>query len=561
MELFRISAFDWVVLLAYFGGIAALGLIASRRVHTTANYFLGDRRFSKWIMIGQTFGTGTHAEMPVSLAGAVYSLGISGIWFQWKNLFATPFYWLIAPLFRRFRRITMSEVMEDRYGPWMGTIYMVFALIFLTINMASMLKGAAKVINQAAAGAIPVNTLVVVMTLVFVIYSFTGGLVATAWTDFLQSFLILALSFMLIPAGLRLVGGIGGMKQVLAPDKFSLAAPHGITLWFIVILTINGLTGIIAQPHLIAAVGTGKDEDACRTGQLFGNVVKRFCAVGWALVGLITAFLVTRGTFGVTTLQDPEDAFGFACRHLLFSGGVGLLIASILATNMAGCSAFMVDGGALFTRGFYQRYISRNRSDRHYLIVGRINGVLITAAAVIYSVFFIQRVLYAFLLTETMATFVGISVYAGLVWERANRWGALAGMIVAAAVNFVLYWIGHRRLDSWDPVVFSIALGAGIITTIIVSLSTPPEPKSLTRAFFTRVNTPSMGQDSEFLPEPDIKTTAREGRQLLVTNVLHLRSAAAGFGWRAYRVDLAGFAIGLAIVIGLVLSTWLLVST
>lgn len=72
-------------------------------------------------MIGQTFGTGTHAEMPVSLAGAVYTTGVSGIWFQWKNLFATPFYWLIAPLFRRFRRTTTTEVMEDRYGSWMGT--------------------------------------------------------------------------------------------------------------------------------------------------------------------------------------------------------------------------------------------------------------------------------------------------------------------------------------------------------------------------------------------------------------------------------------------------------
>ena len=67
-------------------------------------------------MIGQSFGVGTHAEMPVALAGAVYSVGASAIWFQLKNLFITPFYWIMAPIFRRIRRTTMAEFMSDRYG-------------------------------------------------------------------------------------------------------------------------------------------------------------------------------------------------------------------------------------------------------------------------------------------------------------------------------------------------------------------------------------------------------------------------------------------------------------
>ena len=558
MEEIRISAVDWAVLVVYFVVIAIVGLLAARRIKTTDHYFLGNRKFNKWIMIGQTFGTGTHAEMPVSLAGAVYNLGISGIWFQWKNLFATPFYWLIAPLFRRFRRTTTAEVMEDRYGSWMGAFYTVFALVYFTINMGTMLKGAAKVIDQATGGQLPVNGIVVVMTAVFIVYSFTGGLVATAWTDFLQGFLIIALSFLLIPLGWGMVGGIGGMKGVLSADKFSLATPHDIGPWFIFALTINGLIGIIAQPHLIAAVGTGKDEYTGRTGQFYGNMVKRVCTVGWALVGLMVATLIARRAFGIGSLSDPEDAFGFACRHLLFPGGVGLLIASFLATNMAGSSAFMVDSGALFTSGVYRPYLVPGRDDRHYLLVGRISGVLITLAAVLYAVFFIERVLYSFLLTETMATYVGITIYAGLLWKRTNRWGALAGMLVSAIVNFALYSARGQRLDAWDPVVFSIALASGIAVMIVVSLLTPPESEARLQQFFVRVNTPSDGAETELPPHPDVKKTASEGRQLIVTNLLHLRRSAAGFGWRAYRVDLKGFAIGWIIVIVLVYLVWLL---
>ena len=344
-----ITTLDWIVILAYFLFIAAVGLIVGLKVKDTGHYFLGRREFSKWLMIGQSFSVGTHPEMPVSLAGAVSNIGFSGIWFQWKNLFATPFFWIFAPIFRRIRRTTIAELTEDRYGVWMGRIYSVFALIFFTINAAAMLKGAGKVISQAVGGQFGVNEIVIAMTVIFVLYSFIGGLVASAWTDVFQGFLIIVLSFMLIPLGWNVVGGLDGMKHSLEAYKFSLAAPEGIGVWFIAMLTINGLIGIMAQLHMLAAVGTGKDEYSCRVGFFYGNFVKRVCTVGWAFVGLIVAALLVNGTFGVNQLADVEDAFGFACRQLLFPGALGLLIASVLAATMAASSAFMVNSGALFT--------------------------------------------------------------------------------------------------------------------------------------------------------------------------------------------------------------------
>ena len=107
-----LATLDWAVLLAYFVVITAIGLIAGARVRRTPEYFLGGRRFGPWLMVGQSFGVGTHAEMPVALAGAVYTSGASAIWFQWKNLFITPFYWIIAPVFRRIRRTTAGGVGE-----------------------------------------------------------------------------------------------------------------------------------------------------------------------------------------------------------------------------------------------------------------------------------------------------------------------------------------------------------------------------------------------------------------------------------------------------------------
>ncbi len=543
----NIAALDWVVLVAYFIVITAIGLIVGYRVRRSGEFFLGGRRFGPWLMIGQSFGVGTHAEMPVALAGAVYSLGASAIWFQWKNLFVTPFYWIMAPVFRRIRRTTLAEFTEDRYGPWMSGIYIIFAVCFFIINTGSMLKGAGKVISQATGGTVAVNEIVVAMTVMFILYSFVGGLVAAAWTDLFQGVLIIVLSFMLIPLGWNFVGGLHGMKASLEPFRFSLATPSGIGPWMIVMLTINGLVGIMAQPQMLATVGTGRDERTCRIGMLFGNLVKRVCTVGWALVGLIVATLIAQGRADARLLGDAENAFGFACRHLLFPGALGLMIASVLAANMSTCSAFLVDSGALFTEGLYRR-LTPHRPDVHYLWVGRISGFVITMLGVLYAVYLIQSVLYTFLLTETLATFVGINILGGLVWRRANRWGAMASLVAALATNFLLYYLKSERLDYWDPNVFLAALVVGCVGLVVVSLMTAPEPVERMESFYSRLETSSD------------ETTETTHRPLLLVNVLNPARAAAGRGWRAYSEDLSGFALGWVIVVLLVVATALLLS-
>jgi Na+/proline symporter len=402
-------------------------------------------------MMAQSFGVGTHAEMPVALAGAVYSVGASAIWFQWKNLFITPFYWLMAPVFRRIRRTTLAELVDDRYGPWMAAIYIVFALCFFIINMGSMLKGAGKVISQATGGGVGANEIVVAMTALFMLYSFVGGLIAAAWTD------------------------------------------------------------------------------------LFHADAK--------------------------ALGDAENAFGFACRQLLFPGALGLMIASILAANMSTCSAFLVDSGALFTEGLYRRRITPNREDRHYLWVGRASGFVITMLGVLYAIFLIESVLYTFLLTETLATYVGIGVLGGIVWPRANRRGALASLLASLATNFTLYAATGQRLDHWDPNVFLASLGIGTIALIVVSLLTQPEPQSRIHDLFERLQTSSdtpavsAGADQSPSRPSGAERPVAPPQPLLLVNLLQLRLAAGPQGWRAYREDLGGFTAGWLIVFLVVIAT------
>ena len=94
---------DIIVLVVYLLGITALGVWMGRRVKTMGDFFM-PRRFGKAMMITNAFGTGTASDQAVVVAAATFQHGLSGIWWQWLWLPATPFYWLIAPIMRRFRR-------------------------------------------------------------------------------------------------------------------------------------------------------------------------------------------------------------------------------------------------------------------------------------------------------------------------------------------------------------------------------------------------------------------------------------------------------------------------
>ena len=544
---FVLHPIDWIVIGLYFVMVIGVGLWAGRRVKKTDDYFLGHRGFSVWLVIGQAFGVGTHAEMPVSLAGKVYQSGYAGIWYQWKNLFITPFYWILAPLFRRFQRTTTGEVYEDRYGNFMGGVYTAFAMAYFIFNMGAMLKGAGKLVSAAAGGAITPNTVVVVMTASFLVYSFVGGLVSAAYTDFVQSFFIIALSFLLIPMGLARVGGFTGVRETLSPDMLSMVTPGDVGVFTIFMLTINGLIGIVAQPHILASVGTGHNEYSCRMGMAAGNFVKRFCTIGWALVGLLVAVMIAQS--GEAALADPEEAFGYATRELLVPGLVGLMIASVLAANMSTGSAFTVDGGALFTQNFYKRYVARHKTDRHYLMAGRFAGLTMTCLGVVFGLY-VGNVLQAFLFTETIAAFMGVSMFGAISWRRANRYGAFASLILSSAVFFWLTWQDYQQLLQWEAANFGIAIAVGFVSLAVVSLMTPPESDQRLDPFYKRLRSP-MYLDAKTMEE---KPVTGPGHELLFVELFNLRlSEGIGTFYRRFRSDINGLLACFGVVVALIL--------
>lgn len=562
-----ISLLDWIVLVFYFIGITGLGVWTYKKIKSSADFFMGNRRFGKVLMIAQAFGVGTHTDQPVSVSGAAYTNGLAGIWYQWIWMFSTPFFWIIAPIYRRLRYVTMADFFRERYGKSLSIFYTFIGMIYFAMDIGIMLKGTGITIEGITGGAMSETMVIIVATVLFVIYGMAGGIVAAVVTDLIQGILILVLSFMLIPFAIEAAGGIAAIHQGLPEHMFSLIAPYEVTLFFIVMAVINGLVGIVIQPHHMAIGGAGKTEIACRTGWTYGNFLKRFATMGWAFAGVFAAFL-----YPGLTVENREMAFGIMAGNLLPIGLVGLMIAALIAAVMSTCDAFMVHASALFTRNVYLPYINPRASDKDLLRVGRISSIFIVAIGLAFA-FVFPSVIHGLIEVWKVTAYLGIAFWFGVIWRKANRYGAWASSISMAAASLytdlVLGWSLPEQILLYLPV--------GMVMMWVVSFFTKPEPQEKLRQFYMLLDTPvgeeqrlrdanveiklegmSQSSGSQKLKESKVDKILGDKETedgLLIVDLLSLKKR---FTWKRYRIDIIGFLVAAGLALILILSAiWL----
>ena len=544
---------DILVLGIYLVGITFIGVWAARRIKNIADFFM-PRRFGKVMMITHAFGTGTHSDQAVSVASKSFTNGLSGIWYQWLWLFATPFYWVIAPVMRRFRAITTADVFEARFSPSVAMLFAVVGMLNLSINIGVMLKGAGAVINASTAGLVSSNIAIAVMTVMFVIYGMAGGLSAAIITDFIQGVLTVVFSFILLPFILNAVGGLQGIHESIKdPGMLSLVAPAEIGFFYITVIAFNGLVGIVTQPHTMGNCAAGKTEMEGRFGWMFGNFIKRVCTVAWCLTGLAAVVYFTGPDV------DPDHIFGLVAADFLpkiAHGILGLFLAALLASVMSSCDSFMIASSGLFTENIYKRLLP-GRTAKHYVFIARVASLAIVAGGVVFA-YRLEGVVEGLEIFWKISPMMGIAFWLGLFWRRTTAAGAWASTLTAFGVwwlttqEFFISWLGSLSMAEsltfifikngvaevylpWQMVFY---LSAGTIVGIVVSLFTKPVPEEKLDNFYALVRTPVKPGEQVSLPctLPD-DAEVPEKRNIFPNSSLEItipsRTSVVGFlaGW------------------------------
>ncbi len=498
---------DWVVIAVYLTGITGVGLWAARLVKSPDDFFMGGRRFKKAFMLFFAFGAGTHTDQAVSVASKTYTAGLSGIWLQWIWLFATPFYWLIAPVFRRMRALTTGDYFELRYSRSVAGLFAGVAVLQLVVNLATMLKGAGAMITAVSAGAIAEIPAIATIVVLFSLYGVAGGLSAAIITDFIQGILTVVLSFLILPFAFNAVGGMAGLRDTIGdPRMFALVAGGEVTVFYIAVVAFNGLIGNSTQPHSMAVAAAGETEMDGRVGFTYGNMLKRFCTVAWTFTGLAAVALYP----GMSGQAQIDQAYGLMARDLLplvAPGLLGLFLASMLAAVMSSCDAWMVSGSALFTENIYRPFIAPGRAGGHYVWVGRVFALVLVVACVAYAVF-LDSVITGLETFWKVQAMMGIPFWVGIFWRRATPAGAWASTLVAFLVAVVMgnvlapvfdvnafgaaYLPSFMMLDGVVrlPVQMLAYLSCGLLAMVGVSLWTKPVAADRLDRMYRALHTP-----------------------------------------------------------------------
>ena len=508
-----ISTPDIIALVVYLGALVVIGFIVSRKVKSMEEFVM-PKRFGKILMITFSFGTGTHADEAVGVSSKSFTNGVSGIWYQWLYLFCTPFYWLIAPIMKRFRAITTADIYEARYGKSMAYLYTLVGIMTLIIDMGTILKAFGAVVHGSTG--IPANTAITVVVFVFVIYSVAGGLVAGIITDFIQGILTVIFSFILLPFVLRAVGGMSGLHaSITNPALWSMVAPGDIGVFYILMLSVTGLIGIVTQPHILANCSSGRTEMDGRVGFMGGNMVKRICTMAWCLIGF-AAIAYFAGKDMV-----PDQVWGHIAKDFLskaIPGLLGIFLATLLASLQSMANAVMICSSGLFTENIYKQFAPK-KSPRHYLFVARVASIVTVACAVTFA-YKVQGVVAGLEIFWRTGLLLGIAFWLGLFWRRMNLAGAWASFAASAVVWSLTLWqrfvdllarfplatemrfvVVKQGINSvylpWANLSFILA---GVVVGIIVSLLTKPADAKKLDLYYGLINTPV--KEGEVVPEP-----------------------------------------------------------
>jgi Na+/proline symporter len=506
---------DWVVIVVYLVGITFIGFWAVRKVRSTTSFFIGDRKFGKIMMAFFMFGSGTHSDQAVSVASKTYRSGASGIWYQWLWLFVTPFFWLIAPFFRRMRAVTTGDYFEIRYGRSVSGLYAAMGILPLLVAIGVMLKGSGAMVQAVSGGAISSELAIIAMTVIFLLYGIAGGLSAAIATNFVQGLLTVVLSFLILPFALAKVGGMSGLRQSISnPDMLSLVSPGEITLFYIIVIAFNALVGWVTMPETMANCAAGKTEMEGRMGVTVGIFGKRICTIAWMLTGLCAVVMYSQ-------LADPDLAYGKMARDLLGGiapGLIGLFIASMLASIMSTCDSLMVVASALFTENIYKKFFVVGKADKHYTLVGRIISALVVILG-IYVAFNLESVVKGLEFYWMLSALMGIAFWVGLFWRRATAAGAWAATLTTLAAflftsteplgipwDFNTYfadklpafmlWEGKLYVP-WQMIIY---LSAGFVVLVVVSLFTKKVPAENLDRFYACLRTPVGPDEPEAEP-------------------------------------------------------------
>src|SRR2546428_891878 len=539
------AGLDWVIIGLYFTLLLTVAWwVARRNRDTPDDYFLAGRNLG-WFLVGASiFASNIGSEHVVGLAGAGATSGVALAHYELHAWCLLVLGWVFVPFYSRALVYTMPEFLGRRFSPtarWVLSVITLVAHVFTKfavsifaggVVFATLLPEVSLPVGGATFNSFWIGSVAVV--LLTGLYTVLGGMRAVAYTDAVQTFILVAGSGLLTVFGLAKLGGWHELRRVLDPDLFNVWKPlvpagmegtwapvkeasriawyfNGNYPWLGMLFCapIIGLWYWCTDQYIVQRALGAPNQTEARRGTIFAAFLKLLPVFIFIVPGMIALALAKAGrTPGLQMMVDAngtaipsiaQAAFPLMVQQVMPSGLRGVVVAGLLAALMSSLAGVFNASSTLFTMDFYRKLHPR-ASQAQLVWIGRVaTTVMVLIALVWIPVIQGAKGLYDYL--QGVQGYLGPPIFTvfflGVFIKRVNAkgclWALVVGFVLALfrlavdtpvslglagfqngyAAGSFLWIVNNIYFQYYSLLIFLICAA----TMVVVSYATPPPPE------------------------------------------------------------------------------------
>jgi SSS family solute:Na+ symporter len=500
---------DYSLIALYFAFVLGIGIVAKRSVSSSVDFFLSGRSLPAWVT-GLAFisaNLGAVEIIGMSANGANY--GVPTVHYFWIGAVPAMLFLgiVMMPFYYGSKVRSVPEFMRRRFG---NTAHLVNAISFAVAQL--LIAG----INLYLLASIvetllgwPLWVSLGVAAAIVLTYTALGGLSAAIYNEVLQFFVIVAALLPLTLVGLSRVGGYDGLKAKLTES----GGAEQLSSWSGTAMTgidnpVLSVIGIVFGLGFVLSFGywttnfvevqramASDSISAAQRSPIIGAFPKMLIPFIVILPGMIAAVLVNEIAQPKASGGEPDynNALLYLMRDLLPNGMLGVAIAGLLASFMAGMAANISAFNTVFSYDLWETYFVKDREDDYYTGVGRAATVAATLVAIGTATFAASysnimdylQTLFGFFNAPLFATFI-----LGMFWKRMTPTAGWVGLVSGTGAAVLVGVLSEDTLGGLSMGVLGlsgqgasfVAAGAAFVVDIVVSVAvsmvTSPKPES-----------------------------------------------------------------------------------
>ncbi len=408
----EISAIDSLIIIMYLVTVALIGSLAGGKQKSTKDYFMGGKSVPWWAVSFSIVAAETSSLTFISIPGLAYISNLNFLQLTIGYLIARI---LVAvfflPSYRKGELATAYTYLENRFGNitrrYASSVFLFTRVaadgvrLFATAIPLAIIFKSTSYFSRWSNFKIYIVAIIII-TLVSLIYTYTGGVKGVIWADVLQMTIYIGgaiLALIILLNSLPSSGTMQMLGQKTEIFNFNLGENIGdfFRKPYTIIASLIGGTFLSMASHgtdqlIVQRLLTTKTLKDSQKAIIGSGVLVIFQFVLFLIIGLLL-YVYFKGV----SLTDPmapfhkaDEIFPFFIIHYLPVGIKGIIIAALLAAAMSTLAGSISSLSSSSMLDLYKPFFAQEKNDKHDLIISRILTIVWAVILTLVAFLFIQ---------------------------------------------------------------------------------------------------------------------------------------------------------------------------